>query len=44
VVEDAATSAITERLGDFERDTLNLNALGENQSKAQEIFNEVGFP
>ena len=30
--------------GDFKRDTLNLSVLGENQPKAQAIFNEIGFP
>ena len=30
--------------GTFRSDTLNLSALGENQPKAQEIFNEIGFP
>jgi iron(III) transport system substrate-binding protein len=31
-------------LGKFRSDTLNLNALGENQALAQQIFNEIGFP
>ncbi len=30
-------------LGAFKADELNLSALGENQTRAQEIFNEVGF-
>jgi len=31
-------------LGLFRQDTLNLKVLGENQPKAQAIFNEIGFP
>ena len=31
-------------LGAFEHDTLNLDELGKNQAKAQEIFNEAGWP
>jgi iron(III) transport system substrate-binding protein len=31
-------------LGDFKADTLNLSVLGENQPRAQAIFNEIGFP
>ncbi|MFQ8431780.1 Fe(3+) ABC transporter substrate-binding protein [Amaricoccus sp. W119] len=44
VVPDAEVGEIAAALGAFKPDTLNLNALGENQAKAQAIFNEVGFP
>lgn len=44
VVPDAPVGEIAASLGDFRADELNLNALGENQAKAQEIFNAVGFP
>lgn len=44
VVAEAEVGEIAAALGAFKPDTLNLNALGENQAKAQAIFNEVGFP
>ncbi len=44
VVQGVKVSEIAASLGEFRRDTLNLSALGENQPKAQAIFNEVGFP
>ncbi len=44
VVADAEVGPIAAEFGDFKRDTLNLNVLGENQPKAMAIFNEVGFP
>lgn len=44
VVADVKVGEIAAALGAFRPDTLNLSVLGENQPKAQEIFNEVGFP
>ncbi len=44
VVPGVPVGKVAAALSDFRRDTLNLNALGENQAKAQEIFNAVGFP
>jgi iron(III) transport system substrate-binding protein len=43
VVEGIAASSVVEGLGSFTADTLNLNKLGENQARAQEIYNEVGY-
>ncbi|WP_424927497.1 extracellular solute-binding protein [Amaricoccus tamworthensis] len=43
VVEGVETGEVAASLGEFRADSLNLNALGENQAKAQEIFNAVGF-
>jgi len=43
VVENVAASSVVEGLGDFTADTLNLNELGKNQARAQEIYNEVGY-
>ena len=43
VVEGVAASSVVEGLGDFTADTLNLNELGKNQARAQEIYNEVGY-
>jgi iron(III) transport system substrate-binding protein len=43
-VEGVKLGEIAAKYGDFKRDTLNLSVLGENQPKAQAIFNEVGFP
>lgn len=37
------TPVLTE-LGDFQRDDLNVSALGRHQAEAQRIFNEVGWP
>jgi iron(III) transport system substrate-binding protein len=44
VVAGVTVNEIAASLGAFRRDTLNLSLLGENQPKAQEIFNAVGFP
>ncbi|MCY0096080.1 Fe(3+) ABC transporter substrate-binding protein [Hoeflea ulvae] len=43
VVEGVAASSVVEGLGSFKADTLNLNELGKNQARAQEIYNEVGY-
>ncbi len=43
VVESVAASSVVEGLGSFTADTLNLNELGKNQARAQEIYNEVGY-
>lgn len=43
VVEGVARSASVTKLGEFKPDDLNLSALGENQAKAQEIYNTVGY-
>jgi len=43
VVEGVGLSASVTKLGQFKRDKLNLAALGENQTEAQNIFNAVGF-
>lgn len=43
VVEGVAASSVVEGLGSFKADTLNLNKLGENQARAQEIYNEIGY-
>lgn len=42
-VEGVAASSVVEGLGQFTADTLNLNELGKNQARAQEIYNEVGY-
>ncbi len=44
VVEGVPVGPIAAEYGEFKRDDLNLSVLGINQPKAQEIFNEVGFP
>lgn len=44
VVAGVEVGEVAASLGDFSTDTLNLDALGSNQAKAQEIFNAVGFP
>jgi iron(III) transport system substrate-binding protein len=44
VVPGVPVGEVAASLGEFRQDTLNLTALGENQTRAQEIFNEVGFP
>ena len=36
--ENVAASSVVEGLGDFTADTLNLNELGKNQARAQEIY------
>lgn len=43
VVEGVSFSASVQELGDFKRDTLNLSALGENQTAAQKLYDEVGY-
>jgi iron(III) transport system substrate-binding protein len=43
VVPSVAASSVVEGLGSFKADTLNLSKLGENQARAQEIYNEIGF-
>lgn len=43
VVEGVAKAASVTSLGEFKADDLNLSALGENQAKAQEIYNQVGY-
>ncbi|MBU4529934.1 MAG: Fe(3+) ABC transporter substrate-binding protein [Hoeflea sp.] len=43
VVEGIAASSVVEGLGSFTADTLNLNELGKNQARAQEIYNEIGY-
>lgn len=43
VVEGVGLSASVSQLGSFKQDDLNLSALGENQAKAQMIWNEVGY-
>jgi iron(III) transport system substrate-binding protein len=44
VAADAKVAEIPASYGTFRSDTLNLSALGENQPKAQQIFNEINFP
>ncbi len=43
VVAGVAKSASVKKLGSFKADTQNLDKLGENQAKAQRIYNEVGY-
>jgi ABC-type Fe3+ transport system, periplasmic component len=43
VVAGVKASSAVESLGTFKVDELNLNAYGENQARAQEIYNEIGF-
>jgi len=43
VVQGVSRVGALEQLGDFTADDLNLSALGENQPRAQEIFNKVGW-
>lgn len=43
VVEGVAASSVVVGLGKFRADTLNLDELGKNQPRAQEIYNEIGF-
>jgi iron(III) transport system substrate-binding protein len=43
VAAGAALDSTVAGLGEFKRDTLNLAALGENQARAQEIYNELGW-
>lgn len=43
VVEGVALSSSVQQLGSFEADDLPLEELGKNQSRAQEIYNEIGY-
>lgn len=43
-VPGIALAEVPARLGLFRQDDLNLSVLGENQPKAQQIFNEIGWP
>ncbi len=43
VVSGVAKSASVSQLGDFKADTQALDKLGENQAKAQMIYDEVGY-
>ena len=43
VVEGVPVGEIAASLGDFRRDTLNLDALGENQPLAQVLMDEAGW-
>lgn len=43
VVEGVAASASVKKLGEFKGDSLPLIKLGENQSQAQKIYDEVGY-
>lgn len=42
-VPGAAMDSTVQGMGEFKADTLNLSALGENQARAQEIYNELGW-
>ena len=42
-MDGVAASSVVKGLGEFRADELNLSALGENQAKAQEIYNSVGY-
>ncbi|WP_299860660.1 Fe(3+) ABC transporter substrate-binding protein [uncultured Hoeflea sp.] len=43
VVEGIAADSAVEGLGSFKADDLNLSKLGEFQTRAQEIYNEIGY-
>lgn len=43
VAEGAEISGAVESLGTFKADELPLTELGENQTRAQEIYNEIGY-
>ena len=43
VIKDANLSSAVETLGTFKEDSLNLSALGENQTDAVEIFDRQGW-
>lgn len=43
VLEGVALSASVVQLGTFKADDLNLDELGKNQTRAQEIYNEIGY-
>jgi iron(III) transport system substrate-binding protein len=42
-VAGAAVDSTLQGMGSFKADTLNLSALGENQARAQQIYNELGW-
>lgn len=44
VVPGIPVGPIAMEFGEYKRDPMNLSILGINQARAQEIFNEVGFP
>lgn len=43
VLDGVALSASVVQLGTFKADDLNLDELGKNQARAQEIYNEIGY-
>lgn len=43
IAEGVALSASVVQLGTFKADDLNLDELGKNQARAQQIYNEVGY-
>ena len=43
VVEGVGRSSTVAKLGEFKADDLNLSALGENQAKAQLIYDSIGY-
>ncbi|MFP3942359.1 MAG: Fe(3+) ABC transporter substrate-binding protein [Alphaproteobacteria bacterium] len=43
VVKDVPVSANVKQLGDFREDTIDLTVLGENQAKAQRLYDAVGY-
>lgn len=43
VVEGVPASASVSELGDFVADDVSLTVFGENQTRAQEIYNEIGY-
>ena len=43
VVAGIATDSPVQQLGTFKADSINVAAYGENQAKAQEIYNSVGY-
>jgi iron(III) transport system substrate-binding protein len=43
VVNGVAADSVLEQLGSFKADALNVSVLGKNQSKAQRIFDRVGW-
>lgn len=42
-VPGAAVDSTLQGMGSFKADSLNLSALGENQARAQQIYNELGW-
>lgn len=43
VVEGVPLAETLTKLGEFKADDLNLSALGENQAKAEQIYNQIGW-